>query len=387
MRTLGKIRLLLIAPVLLSFLLVSAESLSANDSKNSVLVEALRASPSLVISEKVQETHTFYGLASYFNGIGYYIVSDNELRKIDEGESIILLKTQWFAAVGRLNVLLIRANGLSLHTGESTLALDNPDVLNHSNSVVKLVMKQELPSIASELDQIRYNHLWGALAVLANLVEISLVGIQAHFVSDWGMAIVAFSVLLKTLLLPIEMMNVRFRRQVGQVQELLGPQLAGIKANYDGEEAHNRLMMAHKDAGVSPFFSLKLVLGPLIQLPIQVAIFNALSEMPQLSTHSFLWIESLAYPDTLFGHMSFGIPMLGDTVSLLPFIMTIVALYSTIIYKNRFSSQLELKSQKRNLYLMAVAIFLLFYPFPSAMVLYWTLANILQAIQHQIIKV
>lgn len=387
MRTVGKIRLLLIAPVLLSFLLVSAESLSANDSKNSVLVEALRASPSLVISEKVQENHTFYGFASYYNGVRYYIVSDNELRKIDEGEPIKLEKTQWFAAVGRLNVLLIRANGLSLHIGVSTLVLDNPEALDHSDSVVRLVMKQELPSIAPELNQIRYNHLWGALAVLANLVEISLVGIQAHFVSDWGMAIVAFSVLLKTLLLPIEVMNVRFRRQVGQVQELLGPQLAGIKANYDGEEAHNRLMMAYKDAGISPFFSLKPALGPLIQLPIQVAIFNALSEMPQLSTHSFLWIESLAYPDILFRHISFGIPMLGDTVSLLPFIMTIVALYSAIIYKNRFSTELELKSQKRKLYLMAVAIFILFYPFPSAMVLYWTLANILQAIQHQIIKV
>ena len=196
-----------------------------------------------------------------------------------------------------------------------------------------------------------------------------------------------FPALLKTLLLPIEMMSVRFRRQVGQVQELLGPQLAGIKANYDGEEAHNRLMMAYKDAGVSPFFSLKPALGPLIQLPIQVAIFSALSEMPQLSTHSFLWIESLAYPDILFRHISFGIPMLGDTVSLLPFIMTIVALYSAIIYKNRFSTELEVKSQKRKLYLMAVAVFILFYPFPSAMVLYWTLANILQAIQHQIIKV
>lgn len=93
MRTEDKIRLLWVALVLFSFLLVSAESLSANDSKNSVLVEALRASPSLVISEKVQENHTFYGLASFYNTVVYYTVSENELRKIDEGESIKLIKS------------------------------------------------------------------------------------------------------------------------------------------------------------------------------------------------------------------------------------------------------------------------------------------------------
>ncbi len=32
-------------------------------------------------------------------------------------------------------------------------------------------------------------------------------------------------------------------------------------------------------------------------------------------------------------------------------------------------------------------VFYLFYPFPAAMVLYWTVANILQTIQEQLIRV
>jgi YidC/Oxa1 family membrane protein insertase len=377
------IRLLSIASVLFSLLWVMAESASAKDS---ILVEALIKSPSSVVSEKVQENYPFYGVASYYNNVDYYVVADNEPRKINEGEPIELKQAQWLTVVGRFNVLLIKAMGLSLRLEGSTLIFENPEILNHSESVARLVTKPELPSITPELDQIRYNHLWSALAGLAELVETSLVGIQVHLVSDWGLAIVVFSVLLKILLLPLGLMTVRFQRRVSQIQTLLEPQLASIKANYDGEEAHNRLMAAHKDAGVSPFFTLKPVLGSLIQVPILVAVFNALGEMPQLNAHSFLWIESLAYPDSL-GHLSFGVPMFGDKISLLPFIMTVVTLYSTIIYKNRHSTELALKHQKRNLYLMAAGFFILFYPFPSAMVLYWALANILQTIQQQIIKV
>jgi membrane protein insertase Oxa1/YidC/SpoIIIJ len=47
----------------------------------------------------------------------------------------------------------------------------------------------------------------------------------------------------------------------------------------------------------------------------------------------------------------------------------------------------ELKRQKRNLYLMAAAFLVFFYPFPAVMVMYWMLANILQTIQQKVIKI
>ena len=181
-------------------------------------------------------------------------------------------------------------------------------------------------------------------------------------------------------------MTVHFQRRVSKVQAQLAPRLADIKANYDGEDAHNRLMAAHKELGVSPFYTLKPMLGSLIQIPILIAVFNAFGEMPQLGGQSFLWIENLAYPDSI-GHLPFAIPMFGANISLLPFIMTAVTLFSTIIFSNRHAPEAEVNRQKRNLYFMAGAFFVLFYPFPAAMVLYWTLANILQTIQQQVIRI
>ncbi len=145
-------------------------------------------------------------------------------------------------------------------------------------------------------------------------------------------------------------------------------------------------MDAHRRLGVSPFFTLKPLLGSFIQVPILIAIFNALGEMPQLAGESFLWIGDLAYPDTI-GQLPFAIPLLGSTISLLPFVMTVVTILSTLYYRNRHSPASAVNAQKKQLYLMAAAFFVLFYPFPAGMLLYWTMANILQWAQQQLIRI
>jgi YidC/Oxa1 family membrane protein insertase len=343
------------------------------------------ASPAEIISEKVTEPYAFYGLASYYNNVNYYVVDTDSLHRISE-EVVTLSQDQWLAAVGRLNVLLIQAKGLSARLDENTLVIGNSEVLNESSAVVKTVSKPELASIAPELDQIRYAHLWQPLAWLSKLVERSLTSIQANIVSNWGLAVVVFSVLLKIILLPVGVMTVRFQRKVSQVQALLAPQLVEIKANYDGEEAHNRLMSAHKKLGVSPFYPLKPMLATLIQIPILIAVFNALGEMPQFGGQAFLWIENLAYPDVI-GALPFSVPMFGNTVSALPFVMTAVTLFATVVFQNRHAPEKEVKRQKRNLYVMATVFFVLFYTFPAVMVLYWTLANLLHIVQQQFIKI
>jgi len=181
-------------------------------------------------------------------------------------------------------------------------------------------------------------------------------------------------------------MTMRFQRRVSQIQTQLAPRLAEIKVSYDGEEAHKQVMAAYKKLGVSPFYTLKPILGTFIQIPVNFAVFNALGEMPQLAGQSFLWINDLAYPDAI-GHLGGNIPIFGDTISLLPFVMTTATVFSTITFKNTHALEAEVKRQKRNLLLMAAAFFVLFYPFPAVMVFYWALSNILQSIQQQIIKI
>lgn len=177
----------------------------------------------------------------------------------------------------------------------------------------------------------------------------------------------------------------RLQRRVSEYQSILMPQLADITAHYKGEEAHQRIMGAYKALGITPFYTLKPMMGAFIQIPILIAIFHTLGAMYQLDGAQFLWIKNLAYPDAIVP-LPFVIPFLGNTLNLLPIIMTVITVCSTLIFTDRHAPPLQVKRQKRNLYLMAAVFFILFYPFPAAMVLYWTLANILQFIQQQLLK-
>jgi len=202
----------------------------------------------------------------------------------------------------------------------------------------------------------------------------------------WGMTIVLFTLLLKLLFVPLGWMTIRMQRRVSEYQGQLAPVLAKIKAKYDGEEAHKRIMAAHKELGITTFFSLKPMLAMFVQIPVWVAVFNALGEMPQLEHAGFFWIESLAYPDAIAA-LPWVVPLFGDSVSLLPLLMTAVTIVSALLFQDRLAPEGELKKQKRNLYFIALAFFVLFYPFPAAMVLYWTLSNALQIVQQRVIKI
>ena len=106
--------------------------------------------------------------------------------------------------------------------------------------------------------------------------------------------------------------------------------------------------------------------------------------MFELRDASFLWIATLAEPDRLFA-LGFDIPVLGSYFNLLPVLMAV----STLAAIGLSSPPAEdTKGKGRRtwmLVLMAFAFFVLFYPFPAGMVLYWTMANVLHIMQQGVV--
>lgn len=336
--------------------------------------------------DQIRESRIFYGLASYYNNVDYYLIDNGGIQKLEIGQEISMIAGQWFVGVGRFNALVIRDEGTSITLASPQPVLDRSTLVDNEQLLVKSVARQELELLAPELGQLRYAQLWSVFSVLAKTAEATMVFIQKNVVDSWGLTILVFAVLMKILLLPVAILTVNTQRKVSHIQAQLAPKLSQIKANYDGEEAHNRLMEAHKSLNVTPFYALKPMLATLIQIPILIAVFNALGEMPQFVGEPFLWATDLAYPDSI-GTLPFFIPMLGDSVSLLPVLMTAVTVLATVLFQDRLATEQEVKRQKRNLYLMGAAFFILFYPFPAAMVLYWTAVNILQVFQQRVIKI
>ena len=323
----------------------------------------------------MQERHNFSGLASYYDDVDFYIVGKSVFQSLDSPETVELTKGTWLAVSGRFDVLLVDSPGRGVQLSEWDGTLDG-FLAQVELYQVRIVRKCDLYAMAPELDQLRYAHLWAPLSWLAKVVEYTLTLIFAYTANSWGLTIVLLSILLKVVLTPVHIAVACMQDKVGRIRSVLAPRIEEIRANYDGEEAHNRIMAAHGALGITPFYSLKPLLGVLVQIPIWIAVFNALGEMPHLAGQSFLWIDDLAYPDAI-AEMPFSVPLFGATVHLLPLVMTGIACLSAWTFRNDQWSKVEGARQRRSLYGMAILFLFLFYPFPSAMVLYWTLNNLL----------
>jgi YidC/Oxa1 family membrane protein insertase len=334
------------------------------------------------IIKNVREPIPFYGLASYYNNISFNWVREQAIEKAIPGETITLGEGDWFAIVGRLKVFVLQQPGLVITVSEDSFEMSGVE----SNIVAALTDKAHLSEVSVHLNVLKYNHLWKPFALLASLVEKTLIFIHNTTHVGWGGCIILFSVLLKIVMLPVALLTLHFQRGVSRNQAKLQPIIAEIRKSYKGEKAHNKIMEAHKELGITPFYALKPMIGSFIQIPVLIAVFNALGEMPQFGGNSFLWIKDLAYTDAWLT-MGISLPLLGSTVNLLPFFMTVVTILSTVIFTNKLAPIEEVKKQKRKLHWAAFAFFVLFYPFPAVMVLFWLLANVLQTVQQQILKV
>lgn len=333
----------------------------------------------------VADSHQFYGLAAYYNGSTPFLLKRNgDAQLLKPEEKVHLKANSWIGLKGRYKLDAIQAPGAtaSIKNNQIHLQWIQAKTIKRIRYVGPAKAKQIVGHWA-DFSRLRYSHLWTPLAYLSRGIEWLMVNVHLCSELDWGWTILLLCCLVKLTLLPLNLYTTRCQNAVNRIKAQLEPKLAEIKANFDGEEAHTKIMAAHKDLGVGPFYTLKPLLSNLIQAPILIAIFNALGEMPQLEHASFTWIPSLAYPDVLC-HLPLTIPLLGNTLNGMPLWMTLVTLISTYLYQNTSCSAKELSSQKRKLYLMAFGFLILFYPFPSGMVLYWTFANLLQFIQQTI---
>jgi YidC/Oxa1 family membrane protein insertase len=130
---------------------------------------------------------------------------------------------------------------------------------------------------------------------------------------------------------------------------------------------------------------LKPLLIVLIQLPIFVALYHLLGQHFELRDQPFLWMPSLAEPDQLFS-FGFDVPFFGSYFNLLPAFMALTTLLT--IKLSPAPAADDKAAWKQNLMLagLAIGFFVLFYTFPSGMVLYWTAANVLHLLHAAVTK-
>jgi YidC/Oxa1 family membrane protein insertase len=333
------------------------------------------------VAAQLREPYDFYGLAAYYNVLSFFSVNDGVVDDVAPGEQVTLSAGQWFAVTGRFNVMVMQWPGAVIEIHENSFRIASQPAAG-AEATIEVISKSSLRDVDPSLNSLRYAHLGRVFGALAKGVEWTLVAVHDGGIDNWGVVVAIFAVLVKFLLLPLSILVTRVQSNCDRITAELAPHLAEIKKTHDGEEAHLRIMAAHKALGVTPFYTLKPLLATMIQIPLLVAIFNALGKMPQFLGAQFLWISDLAHPDTL-AQLPFALPLLGGQFSALPILMTLVSLLSSALLSSAHAGADQAKAAQIQQYAMAAGFLVLFYPFPAVMVLYWTMANVLQLLQQR----
>ena len=113
---------------------------------------------------------------------------------------------------------------------------------------------------------------------------------------SYGIAIIVLTVIIKTLLLPLALKQIRSMKAMQAIQ----PEMQKIQKKYknDPQKLREEMGKLYKENGASP---LSGCLPLLIQMPFLISIYYALQGFSYDPAHeSFLWLESLAVPDETY---------------------------------------------------------------------------------------
>jgi YidC/Oxa1 family membrane protein insertase len=237
------------------------------------------------------------------------------------------------------------------------------------------VTPAELRTAGPELGGMLYASLWNWLRVLASGLRVMLDFWQG-IVGTWGLAIMLLSLSVKLLMWPLTWIAERWQADVNRQQSLLAPELAAIKREFRGEDAHNRTLAAYRKHGISQFYTLKSLAGFLVQIPVFIAAFDMLGENFSLAGAPFLWAQDLSLPDRVAA-LPGVLPFFGGHLNLLPVLMTVFTILAARLQEDPSLAPGLRAGQRLRLYAMGALFFVLLFTFPAGMVLYWTTNNLL----------
>lgn len=256
----------------------------------------------------------------------------------------------------------------------------------------------------SENELIKYNladkNKWGILNAKFNqalkttgvfsLVEMLLKWAleKIHiFIHNWGLAIIALTVILKILLFPLSKKSAMGTLKMQEIQ----PKMQAIQAKYrdNPQKLNEETAKLYKESGYNPVSG---CLPMILQMFILFALYNVFNNYFEFRGASFIkgWIDDLSEGEYIWSWKR-EIPLLSsfsqNKLRLLPIIYTLSQLVTGKITQYGGAGTAQSQSQmKFMMYGMPILFFFILYNVPSGLLIYWIVSNVLQMVQQLLIN-
>jgi YidC/Oxa1 family membrane protein insertase len=176
-------------------------------------------------------------------------------------------------------------------------------------------------------------------------------------VGNWGLSIIVLTIIVKSLLYPLSAASFRSMAKMRKLQ----PEMARLKERYgdDRQQFSQAMMELYKKEGANPLGG---CLPIVLQMPVFLALYWTLMESVELRHAPFiLWIDDLSAMDPYF---------------VLPILMGI-SMFVTQMLQPEPPDPIQAKVFK----FMPIMFTFFFLWFPSGLVLYWFINNLLSIMQ------
>jgi YidC/Oxa1 family membrane protein insertase len=186
-----------------------------------------------------------------------------------------------------------------------------------------------------------------------------------RFTGSYGLDIILLTVLIKVLMAPLTHKSFVSMKQMQKLQ----PQMEKLKEKYsdDKEKLNKEIMELYRRNGVNPLGG---CLPMVLQFPVFIGLYNALSTPIELRHAPFLWIKDLSRPDWeslpfTFGSWHLGIPILT------------ILMGASMFLQQWMTPSAGDPNQRKMMMLMPLIFTFMFVSFPAGLTVYWLINNLL----------
>ena len=226
----------------------------------------------------------------------------------------------------------------------------------------------------------------GVFSLIEMLLKWALEKIHI-FIHNWGLAIIALTVILKIILFPLSKKSAMGTLKMQEIQ----PKMQAIQAKYrdNPQKLNEETAKLYKESGYNPVSG---CLPMILQMFILFALYNVFNNYFEFRGASFIkgWIDDLSEGEYIWSWKR-EIPLLSsfsqNKLRLLPIIYTLSQLVTGKITQYGGAGTAQSQSQmKFMMYGMPILFFFILYNVPSGLLIYWIVSNVLQMVQQLLIN-
>ncbi|MBK1792403.1 membrane protein insertase YidC [Persicirhabdus sediminis] len=183
---------------------------------------------------------------------------------------------------------------------------------------------------------------------------------------SWGLAVICLTICIRTVIWPLHSKSTRTMKRMSKLQ----PIMKDLREKYSDNpnKLNQETMKLYREYNINPMGG---CLPMFIQIPIFFGYYKMLQFAVELRGNSFLWVDDLSQPDTIY-RFAETLPLIGGLpLNLLPILMAV-----TMVLQMRLTPTTGDKMQQRMMMFMPFMFFFFCYNFAAALALYWTTQNI-----------